>query len=97
MITPDICTAVISGIETTYGNDYHLTPGNQEPFLYAVLAIAAIGHSQAPRYIQMASAIILSMTQEARDDILARYNLPSPVLRVVYAGTPVEWPAKIVS
>ncbi|CAO3445701.1 hypothetical protein [Azospirillum argentinense] len=93
MQTPDLCTALMGGIEELYRRGAHLlNDGDVDPkWLYAAVAMAHIGHSQQARYVQLAAAGLTAMQPESKAVFLAAYELPSAVMRTMTAG-PVDWP-----
>lgn len=93
MQTPDLCTALIRLIDAAYKAGDHLDgDGVVKPdWLYAAVAMAAIGHSERDRIATMAAAALSSLSNGDRTAFCDAYELPPMVSRLLLSG-PVDWP-----
>ncbi|AWK90341.1 hypothetical protein [Azospirillum thermophilum] len=85
MQTPDLCSALIRLIERDFHFGRHLdVEGKPDPdWLYACLAMAAIGHSQRDRYAAFAAAAIGLLYSDAKAALLLSIELPPAVARLL--------------
>ncbi|MCW2242277.1 hypothetical protein [Azospirillum canadense] len=93
MQSPDLCTALIGLIDTAYKAGDHLDADGavKRDWLYAAVAMAAIGHSARDRIATLAAAALSSLSNSERTAFADAYELPPAVTRLLMAG-PVEWP-----
>lgn len=93
MSTPDLITALRNLVERDLASGTHVQSDGRvtKDFLFAVVALSAIGSSYVSRYTQMAAAGLGTLVPAEYDQFTTTYDIPAAVVRAYSLGQ-ATWP-----
>ncbi|WP_155524505.1 hypothetical protein [Oleisolibacter albus] len=93
MPTPDLITALRNIVERDFASGTHVQSDGRvtHDFLFAVVALSAIGSSYISRYVHMAASGLGTLVPAEYEQFTSSYDIPAAVLRA-YAAKEIAWP-----